>query len=308
MSTPHLLGTPLEVRELIYRALLPDDWDEICLVLDRMCDPASHRSCWHSLALCCHKLHDEVRAFVARRTLRISTRHDSANLYANFSCLCGFRYFPPYRICVNINPFQYRQTIPSLYTAMLCTSRDLRKIPRLPRVEIRFEGILPRRTPPFCVDELDLERAPLHMIVLFFPFRVLNRVAAGYVSIVGGPLNDPWADYRFLTEFAKQVCRSMETEEAPSSLLLELVVKLEHALQGGIIWDEVGLSRLVELGLYPRRVLGSPPWNGSVLAGLHHRCKLCGNLFQSQSQTVQHSDLFHDDRRAVEGGGGGRGN
>lgn len=80
-----------------------------------------------------------------------------------------------------------------------------------------------------------------------------------------------------------------------------MVVKLESALQGGIILDEVGLSRLVGLGVYPHQMLGSPPWNGSVLVGLHHKCKLYGNLFQSQSQAAQHSDIFHDGRGPLGG-------
>ncbi|KAK4196660.1 hypothetical protein QBC40DRAFT_312940 [Triangularia verruculosa] len=298
MQTPSLLGLPLEVRELIYRVLISDDSNQVRLVPDQKCDRAYGCNSCFTLGLCCHQLHDEFCAFAGRHTIRISTRHDSKNLYASVPCLCGFRTFRPC-IRIDINPFQDRGTIPGLYKALLSLSRSLGTAPGLPRVEIRLEGILPRRTPPLWLNELDLERAPVHMIVLLAPFAILHGVKSGRVSIVGGPLNDPWENHCFLTAFAARVCRSMRRRQGSDSRLVELAASLGIALDEKIIMNEQRLSHLVGLGLYRRRVLGSPP-NDSVLAGLKYMCSVCGNRFQSQSQIMSHADIFHKGEWAMD--------
>jgi hypothetical protein len=285
---------PLEIRRLIYQALLPDDDNQACQLRDRRDRLASHH-CWNNLGFCCRRLYEEIGAFAAQRTIRISTRHDSMNLYSNASCLCHLRFFPPRRVFVDINPFQARETIPSIYTALLSASQYIGRTPALAQLEICFDGVLPRRTPPLYIDELDLERAPLHMIVLLFPFRLLRRVGASNISILGGPLNEPWSDCRLLSECAQRISRMMELEQPPDSLSVDVCTEILGALGKGIIWDEQGLSQLSLLGQCPRRGLGSSPLNGRDLSQLNHVCDICGNLFRSGNQIQPHLRLFHND-------------
>ncbi|KAK4207800.1 hypothetical protein QBC37DRAFT_86647 [Rhypophila decipiens] len=312
MSTPNLQGIPLEIRDLIYRDLLslPSGLQTILLLPHQNITPNTESQCcspWYSPSLTCHQLRHEISAFARRQTIQISTKHDSKDLHTNVNipCLCGFgsRILKP-KISIHINPLQQRETIPGVYASLLSLTRRLCKIPGLlPEVKIYLDGSLP---PPLLPNELDLQRAPLNMIVLLFPFRLLRGVKSAGVFIAGdGPLKI-WPSsekYIFLYEFAERVYQDMQAEELKESadsncIVADLITALECALRDddGIICKENRLADLVGLGRYPlrdRSRAGNSFSSDRALERLDELCGFCGHLFRSEGRLTRHQVIFH---------------
>ncbi|KAK3996164.1 hypothetical protein QBC44DRAFT_158578 [Cladorrhinum sp. PSN332] len=150
--------------------------------------------------------------------------------------------------------------------ALLSACQAFRTIPRLRRVELQVEGALPRRAPPLYVDELDLERAPLHIIVLLYQFRLLSGIIHVSTSTVGGPRNDPWENHTWIGQFGHQVVLGMTSGQLPAIPSALLVVNLGKALGEG------GPQQACWVGFLPESGVGrrfEPSSLGATATSLH---------------------------------------
>lgn len=286
-GTAHLLSVPVEIRYLIYDWLLVEESH-----VTRTCSSINKRCCC-GLVFCCRQTYNELRHHLGRRTVQVSSRPDAHSLFANVPCLHTLNALEPSRLHFDINPLQYMDTIPAIYLHILTICKCLRRGAKLSRLEITFDGTLPRRKAPLYIDEVDLERAPLNMIMLLYPFKLLaGRVENVKIAIIGGPLNDPWQKYRFLTDFASQVASQMETRDAVDSESLIVIENLRQGLRSDLLWQRSACRIWAAVGFYPARVLGSPP-DGQIPDSLPESCTVCGNAFTSRNQLFRHLRLFH---------------
>ncbi|OIW32471.1 hypothetical protein CONLIGDRAFT_699229 [Coniochaeta ligniaria NRRL 30616] len=288
-GTAHLLSVPAEIRYLIYDWLLLEESQ-----VTRTCSSKkTGNKCWCGLFFCCRQTYNELRHLLGRRTVQVSTRPDADSLFANVPCFQTLNAVEPNRVHFDINPLQYMDTTPGVYLAIVAICLCLRRDAKLSRLDITFDGTLPRRKAPLYIDEVDLERAPLNMIMLLYPFKLLaGRVENVKISIIGGPRNDPWQNYRFLTEFVSQVAIQMETRDAVDSESLILVERFKHGLKNGLLWQRSTCRIMAAVGFYPARVLRSPP-DGQIPDSLPENCTVCGNAFTSRNQLFRHLRLFH---------------
>ncbi|OAG38321.1 hypothetical protein AYO21_07441 [Fonsecaea monophora] len=202
------LQLPTEIRNVIYSyALLAPGRGYLDV---RLTPQDSQHCCPMRLMLCNHQIHREVRELLCNQELRFSAVHDTGHIESNVPCLHGAD-LAKTRLQFDINPFQYPERIPELWDGLVALCKSLERVPRIPRVDIRCDGTMPRMTPPLHVNEDDLERGPLNCVLLLQPFNLLPVATKAVITVLGGPLNDLWCDNATIQNWAEQYSRQLET-------------------------------------------------------------------------------------------------
>lgn len=284
------LDLAFEIREQIYSCVFPREL-YILKIPDRKLGPTRHQ-CAHALILCNRQMHAEIRAFLTRRGLHFCTVPDSYDISANVSCLHMLNLLPNAAIRFEINPFQYIHTIPSVYEGLTMICQSLTGKSAIPRIVIDVDGTLPRDKPPFYVNEFEVERALVHIIVLLAPFRLLYGAEVAEIAITGGPLTDPWIQHRAVIDFKTQLEKTLCATSVPTLHSINMVYGLRRELPRGLLWDIATSTSFVSLG-----IINSPGLSGmnsvSEDSSAKETCSDCSNNFLSRNQLFMHLISFH---------------
>jgi hypothetical protein len=286
----NFLSLPLEIREHIYSYVFPDLTGP-CKTLS-LHRPRRIHNCSYEIMLCSRQIYHETRGFISRRGVFFSTAPDSGNIGANVPCLHILRSLPALALRFEINPFQNVSTIPMVYRGLLSICQSIRRTPGIQLITIVLDGSLPRSKPPQFINEIDIDRAPLHIILLLYPFTLLHGVNAADIVITGGPLNDRWMQYCALEQFKCQVVKRMQALSVPPVESVITISKLLHQLPGGLLWNNEACRSLVSMGLRNR-----PGLSGITYVGEHESaratCSICHDKFKSRNMLFHHLKSFH---------------
>jgi hypothetical protein len=149
------------------------------------------RKCFTRLSFrCCRQLYQETRDFLHRTTISFSSDPESGCMLSNVPYLHELDLSKGSCIKFELNPFQYTTSITKLWKSLLWTCHFLEKAPHILRLEIECDGRLPRLRPPMYINEVDLKRSPLIIVLLLQPFNLLYNVGQAKVTILRGPLNN----------------------------------------------------------------------------------------------------------------------
>lgn len=226
---------PLEIREKIYCNILAlrDGEYYDC----HIGSPENGHCCPLDLLLCNRQVNREFRRIWRMQEIYLSSCHDTGRIKCSLPCFHGLS-LSSTSVRFDINPFQHKETILELWNsiALLCTV--LTRAKKISKLDIFCDGTLPRKKPPLHINEDDLERGPLNIVLLLQPFRLLAHVQRASISILGGPLNDPWSRDTVLQTWTQRYARNIES---PPFLRVEqnnLLANLSHQLKGeGLLWD-----------------------------------------------------------------------
>lgn len=239
-NQPTLLTIPLEIRQQILGYVLHDSSSSSPLWLSEndglhICPLASLR--------CNRQVFYDAVDTLHLNNLALSTHPESTDIYANVRCFHCLDFSRIRNIHFQINPFQYTETIPAIWNRIQLICRRMEDSP-LDALTINFDGTLPRSEPPLYINEGDLDRAPLNIVLLLLPFRILSRVYSFEISVVGGPLNDPWVCNRPLQNFISRLALERTTRSCSKGLnLLQLDYQLSRT---NLLWDLERLRRICE--------------------------------------------------------------
>jgi hypothetical protein len=88
------------------------------------------------------------------------------------------------------------------------------------------------------INEVDLERGPLIIVLLLQPFNLLYNVGQAKVTILGGPLNNLWSTNLQLQSFAARLTKQMEAPELLYRKHISNLRQVNHGLQQnrGVFW------------------------------------------------------------------------
>jgi hypothetical protein len=232
----NVLSLPLELREKIYGYLFSNH-ERVFWYPSMPLGNASH-DCPLDVIRCCRQLLQETRDFLHRRTISFSFDPESGCMLSNIPCLHGLDLSKGSCIKFELNPFQYTTSITKLWKSLLWTCDFLEKAPHILRLEIECDGRLPRLRPPMYINEVDLERGPLIIVLLLQPFNLLYNVGQAKVTILGGPSNNLWSTNLQLQGCAARLEKQMEAIELPHTMHISNLRQVRHGLQQdcGVFW------------------------------------------------------------------------
>jgi hypothetical protein len=194
-----MLILPLEIRRNILGYVLFDPTASSLLWLSA--DDGVH-SCPFTSLLCNRQIYEEAVDVLHHVNLEVSTSPTSKHLQSNLQCLHHLNFTRLRQIRYQINPFQYTETITDVWSKILSSSKRI-KNGSLKSLRIEFDGTLPRLKPPLYINENDLERGPLNIAIFLQPFCLIHHILDLKISVLGGPLNDPWSNKTALQTFIK---------------------------------------------------------------------------------------------------------
>jgi hypothetical protein len=132
ITTPrraHSLTLPLELREQIYDDVFLDQKEVFWVPFMQSGDPP--HCCILNVILCNRQIFHEVRDFLHNRPISFSSNpsdRDSGDVLSNIPCLHGVDCSKMPFIRVELNPFQYITSIPTLWLFLLSICQFLRKV------------------------------------------------------------------------------------------------------------------------------------------------------------------------------------
>jgi hypothetical protein len=226
---------PLEIREQIYSdALTCQDGEYYDCHIE---SPRVGHCCPVNLLLCNRQVNSEVRKAWRRREVFLSSCHTTGRIRCSVPCFHGLG-LSSTSVQFDINPFQCHETIVKLWNSITLLCTVLAKAKDISKLEIRCDGKLPRRKPPLYINELDIERGPLNIVLLLQPFCLLANVRYANISILGGPLNSPWSKDMALQGWTQRHALKIESSLSPRVEENKLIADLQRRLNGeGLVWD-----------------------------------------------------------------------
>jgi hypothetical protein len=151
---------------------------------------------------------------------------------------------------------------------------------------------LPRDKPPFYVNEVDLDRAPVHIIVLLTPFCLLYGVGVAEVAITGGAHTDPWIQHKAINDFKTQLEKQLRAPSVPGLQFVKMNYRLRRQLPRGLLWDISTSTSFISLGLRNSPGLSGMNSTGDY-ASAKEICSICSNKLLSRNQLFVHLNTFH---------------
>ncbi|KIW27365.1 uncharacterized protein PV07_07109 [Cladophialophora immunda] len=199
------------------------------------------------IMLCNHQIHREVREMLCSREVCFSSIHDTGHIECNVPCFHGVD-FAKTSLRFHINPFQYPECIADLWDGLVLLCKSLRRAARIPCVNIRCDGTMPRMNSPLHVNEDDLERGPLNCVFLLQPFNLLPLATKATITVVGGPLNDLWWDNVVLQRWTEQYSRQLETWTLRRAKHVNAIPQQQQLLRESepMVWDITVYNRHCE--------------------------------------------------------------
>ena len=234
----HLLTVPLEIRLRIYSFLFPDQSHELWVP---SFPPSGHRSshrCILDVLLCSKQIFNELHGILDYREISLYSSPEKGNIISNIPCLHGVDLSTGPALRIELNPFQYTTSLRSLWLSLLSTCYFLQKAPRIPHLRIEFDGTLPRTKPPLYLNEIDLNRGPLIIVLLLQPFYLLRNITKASIVILGGPRNNLWSKNTTLYEYATRLTKHMEGAGSVDSRQVVRIQQLWHQMQRdpSVLW------------------------------------------------------------------------
>jgi hypothetical protein len=222
----HFLTIPLELRKHIYGDVFPDQ-KEVFWVPSMQSGDLPH-NCILNVILCNTQIFHEVRDFLHCRPILFSSNPSdpgNGDVLSNIPCLHGVDCSRVPFIRFELNPFQYITSIPTLWSSLLSICQCVRKVSGIQHLQIECDGMLPRIKPPLYINEVDLDRGPLNIVLLLQPFNLLHNIGHAEIAILGGPLNDLWTENIPLRDFAVLLIKRLE---APDAIHAQHVMNIQH--------------------------------------------------------------------------------
>lgn len=168
--------------------------------------------------------------------LRLSSAPASGRLVSNLLCLHQLGFTRVQLITLTLNPFQFTETVPELRACIIRLCQHLKRC-EIDKLVLECDGTVPRTKAPFDINEIDLDRGPLYIVLLLQPFRMLAGVRRANVRIFGGPLTSLWSKDTALQNFAGRLQMELEGRCGTQDLELSSIFKIQRQLESeGLIW------------------------------------------------------------------------
>jgi hypothetical protein len=286
----HLFNIPLELRDEIYGHVFPDQ-KGVCWAPYLPSKSHRHR-CPFNIILCNRQMYQEVRSFLHRRTISFSSLPDARQIIANIPCLHALDFSKVPCIKFEVNLFQYTPTVPDIYTSLVSLCQSLRKVSRIPHIQIECDGILPRTKPPLYINEDDLERGPLNIVLLLQPFNLLHNIGQVELIILGGPLNNLWSKSIALQEFTMRLKKQMEAPSLPYMQHITAIPRLKRHLNKGLLWRLESCRHTICMGSNIKPSGAGRSENDDDV-DLRFTCMICRDIFSSRNSLFRHLRTFH---------------
>jgi hypothetical protein len=234
----HFLDLPLELRQRIFGFVFPTQNASFWGPALPSNDPTSHDWCILNVLLCNKQIFNELHSMLDTRAVSFSACPESGNITSSILCLHGVNFSRVSSVRFELNPFQYTTSLPRLWLSLLLICKVLRKVPSISHLRIEIDGTLPRTKPPLYLNELDLDRGPLNIVLLLQPFNLLHNIRQVEIDILGGPLNDLWSENATLKDFASRLRKRMEAADVADTRHVVSVWQLRRQMRQhpSVLW------------------------------------------------------------------------
>jgi hypothetical protein len=192
-----LLDLPLDLLLHVYEAYLQIDADQNetrpCCCFQKLCDQEeTHPPC------CSWPLEHVSRAtratfqrFLADRSWRLEIIGESGAVRTDLPCPRRWNLAPPSRLNIYFHGFYYLSALAQIWMTLATLCRRLHGVSSLRVLKIQIDAALPRLSEPLNVDLIELERAPLIIMILLQPFTILHNIPGACVDVSVGTARRP---------------------------------------------------------------------------------------------------------------------
>jgi hypothetical protein len=193
----HLLDLPLDVLTLIFEAYVQvyngsgaASWCRCFGKADQHRQPQLRCRSW-DLERVNFTIRKMFRHFLANRRWRIDIAGDNAAVYTDLRCPKLWDLTPPRHLDIRFHGFYNLSALPTALSTLSALCRKLQAVNSLRYLRIDIDSALPRPREPFNIDLIELERAPLVVLILLQPFKILHRIPDAHFNVRLGTAHRP---------------------------------------------------------------------------------------------------------------------
>lgn len=192
-------------------------------------------------------LRKAVKHHFANRRWRIVIKGFDAVVQTDVPCPRFWCSTPPRRLDVRFHGFYNLSALPTTFWTLSTLCNVLRKFEPLRSLRIYIDVALPRPNAPFNIDLIELDRAPLEVLILLQPFRILQHISDARIDVCVGSTGRPLLqDTPIVSEEIASVKEHLMDKEVFAShnrgFLLELERKLGSQEDFWRLWKDPAAS------------------------------------------------------------------